>query len=88
MDNYKKDHTAQFDNYLKGEFEPIIAQHIKDLTNYLLDYRDTFLTVEKAKSMEKEKKEQLIQQLRLIMTKNKIQSNDINVIKNGLEVQV
>jgi hypothetical protein len=81
---YKKDHTAKFEDYLKREFEPTIAEHINGLTRYLARYRDLLIEGKKTNQLEQEAKKKLAQQIGLLVTKNKMQSNDIKVIENNL----
>lgn len=88
LETYKTSYTNQFKEHLERKLKPAIDEHTKSLEDYLERYQNTFLTVEKAnKSMEQADKEQLLKQLDLLIDKNKIQSGDIDVIKNGLEVQ-
>jgi hypothetical protein len=84
LEAYKKDHTLQFKDYLKREFEPTIAEYINGLTNYLARYRDLLVSGKKTNQLAQDSKKKLAQQIGLLVTKNKIQSNDIKVVEKTL----
>jgi stress response protein SCP2/GTPase SAR1 family protein len=84
LEAYKKDHTTQFESYLKREFEPTIAEHINGLTSYLARYRDLLESGKKTNQLAQESKKQLAQQIGLLANKNKMQSNDIKVVEQHL----
>lgn len=85
---YKNDNSKQFEGYLKREFEPAIADHIEELTNYLARYRELLIDGKKSNQLAQEAKKKLSQQIELLSSKSKIQSGDITVIQNGLELAI
>ncbi len=81
---YKKDHTTQFQDYLKREFEPTIEEHINGLTNYLARYRDLLINSMATNRLAQDDKKKLSHKMSLLMTNNKKQANDIKVIESNL----
>jgi predicted GTPase len=87
LEQYENNHTNKFTEYLEQDVKKNVENHINELSSYLERYRDLFLSSEKANAeMEQEEKKQVIEQIELLMNKNKVQSNDIKVIENGLGV--
>ena len=84
LEAYKKDHTTQFQDYLKREFEPTIEEHINGLTNYLARYRDLLINSMETNRLAQDDKKKLSHEMNLLMTKNKKQANDINVVESSL----
>ena len=84
LEAYKKDHTTQFQDYLKREFEPTIAEHINGLTNYLARYRDLLISSKKTNQLAQDDKKKLSHEMSLLINKKKMQANDIKVVENSL----
>ncbi len=84
LENYQKNHTKQFNDYLIREFEPKIEDHINELIDYLARYRDSLLQSIETNQQSQEDKKKLSDELSLLMNKNKIQQSDINAVEKCL----